>query len=199
MSRRSLIVSYDPPMVVRDFDAATSLAIRLVNSFDLYESDPELLPTPAALGIFLRRNRFPINGEPTARELAQVRELRYELRRVFEAKHLKGRAKVINCLLTRAAPQPHAVAEGSSWVIGFEIDDTASLPRRVASVCAIGLADAIARYGGERLKVCDAAPCENVFVDLSKNLVRRHCSRRCANRTSAAAFRARRRFETATR
>jgi predicted RNA-binding Zn ribbon-like protein len=185
-------------MVVRDFDAATALAIRLVNSFDVYDSEPERLPTPSALGVFLRRNRVPVNAEPTARELAQVRELRHQLRQVFEAKHLKARAKVINDLLGRAAPQPHAIADSSGWMIGFEIDDSMVTARRVASVCALGLADAIARYGADRLKVCDAAPCENVFIDLSKNLVRRHCSRRCANRTSAAAFRARRRFETAT-
>ena len=186
-------------MVVRDFDAATLLAVRLINSYDAYEAEPELLPTPAALRTFLRRHRFPSASDRTLRELAQVRELRVELRQVFDAKHLKAKARAINALLRRASPTPEALAEDDSWRLAFAIDDSVPMPRRLAGVCAIGLSDAIARYGDERLKVCEATPCQNVFIDLSKNLVRRHCSRRCANRMSAAAFRARQRPLAANR
>ena len=43
----------------------------------------------------------------------------------------------------------------------------------------------------DRLRLCAAADCRNVHVDLSKNRSRRFCSTACANRTNVAAYRTR--------
>ena len=43
----------------------------------------------------------------------------------------------------------------------------------------------------DRLRVCAASDCEDVYVDVSKNGSRRFCSTRCSNRTNTAAYRER--------
>ncbi|MGH3454660.1 MAG: CGNR zinc finger domain-containing protein, partial [Nocardioidaceae bacterium] len=48
-----------------------------------------------------------------------------------------------------------------------------------------------------RLGVCQAAGCEQVFVDTSPNQSRRYCSDRCSSRANVAAYRARRRAAAA--
>ena len=45
----------------------------------------------------------------------------------------------------------------------------------------------------DRLKICAAADCANVFVDESRNRSRRWCSERCSGRVNVAAFRSRKR------
>jgi predicted RNA-binding Zn ribbon-like protein len=182
---------YDLPVLVRDSDAAMLVAIRLVNSYDTYEEDPERLPTTDVLRSVLRKSGFPAAASPTARDLSEARALRDVLRQVFEPRAPAVKARVLNELLERAPARATIAVGRGEWEIAFDVDQRATLSRRLAAVSALGLADALRRYGDERLKVCDAAPCQNVFIDLSKNMVRRHCSRRCANRVSAAAFRAR--------
>jgi predicted RNA-binding Zn ribbon-like protein len=185
-------------VLVWDLDAAALLAVRLVNTYAACEAEPESLSTPETLRAFVRENRIPA-GVVTERELRETQTLRDELRPVFEPRSLKAKARVINDLLCRAEVRPAIIAGVDEWDLVHEVEDDAPLPSRLAVICGLGLAAALERYGHERLKVCEAAPCERVFIDLSKNLVRRHCSRRCGNRTSAAAFRARRRPSAARR
>ena len=45
----------------------------------------------------------------------------------------------------------------------------------------------------DRLKICAAVDCANVFVDESRNRSRRWCSERCSGRVNVAAFRSRKR------
>jgi predicted RNA-binding Zn ribbon-like protein len=56
-------------------------------------------------------------------------------------------------------------------------------------------ADAFARlHGADRLGRCQAAGCDRVHADVQRGPRRRYCSRACQNRSSVAAFRARRAF-----
>jgi predicted RNA-binding Zn ribbon-like protein len=189
---------YDAAVLVSDLDAAAMLAVRLINTYAAYEAEPESLSTPEELRAFVRENRIPA-GVVTERELRETQTLRDALRLVFEPRSLKAKARVINDLLCRAEARPAMMAGIDEWGLVHEVDDDAPLPSRLAVICGLGLAAGLDRYGDERLKVCEAAPCERVFIDLSKNIVRRHCSRRCANRTSAAAFRARHRLSPVRR
>ena len=66
----------------------------------------------------------------------------------------------------------------------------------VADILAISASQARAMVrSGElhRLRTCEAAGCDAVLVDLSRNSSRRFCDTGCANRTHVAALRARRR------
>ena len=57
----------------------------------------------------------------------------------------------------------------------------------------MAFADVIRSGELARLRVCAAADCDDVLVDLSKNRSRRYCGTACSNRVNVAAFRARRR------
>jgi predicted RNA-binding Zn ribbon-like protein len=55
----------------------------------------------------------------------------------------------------------------------------------------MGLAVRLARLGIDRFGVCQAAPCQGVFIDTSAGRTRRYCSDRCTNRANVTAYRAR--------
>jgi len=188
-------------MHVHDFDAATFLALRLINTWDPYEADPpELITDPQALRAFLRRYRFGHSAVVTEDDARRVRQYRDRLRRVFEAGSARTKARRLNGVLRIAATTPQSLPlVNGRWDVAYEIDDETPLPEKLGIYCALGLAHALRRYGDARLKICDADPCIGAFIDESKNLVRRHCSRTCANRLNAAAFRARQRRSIPTK
>jgi predicted RNA-binding Zn ribbon-like protein len=188
-------------MLVDDLHAATFLALRLVNTWDPYEAHPpELLTDPQALRAFLRRHRFGATGAVTEDHLGRVRQYRDGLRSVFGAGSAVTKARSLNEVLRVAQTTPRAApVDGGRWEVVHEIDDGAPLPEKLGAYCALGLAHALRLHGDARLKLCAAEPCAGAFVDESKNLIRRHCSRTCANRLSAAAFRARQRQARGTR
>jgi len=66
-----------------------------------------------------------------------------------------------------------------------------------AAAAVWGLAVALTRWGSERFGVCAEDRCGNAYLDTSTNRSRRYCSDRCATRAHVAAYRARRRTETA--
>jgi predicted RNA-binding Zn ribbon-like protein len=128
--------------------------------------------------------------------LAELREARLRLRRVFElaADGRPERAtEALNKLLgdfpVSAAISDHA--EGG-WHLHLT-DEPQGPARSYVTGAAFGLACAIAERGPERLGLCDALPCRAVFVDTTTNSSRRYCSDRCATRANVAAYRARRR------
>ncbi|MGX1850505.1 CGNR zinc finger domain-containing protein [Streptomyces sp. NPDC055299] len=64
-----------------------------------------------------------------------------------------------------------------------------------ATAC-MGLAFHLTELGVDRLGICQARPCRNVYLDTSTNRSRRYCSDRCATRANVAAYRARKRLES---
>jgi predicted RNA-binding Zn ribbon-like protein len=62
----------------------------------------------------------------------------------------------------------------------------------LAAHAVLALASVIGTRGAGRLRRCEAAPCEEVFVDASKAGRQRFCSRRCATRFHVARHRRRR-------
>jgi predicted RNA-binding Zn ribbon-like protein len=59
----------------------------------------------------------------------------------------------------------------------------------------MGLSQVVVQHGWQRLGVCAAEGCDDVYVDTSRNASRRYCSNTCASRSTVAAYRARRRTE----
>jgi predicted RNA-binding Zn ribbon-like protein len=66
---------------------------------------------------------------------------------------------------------------------------------KYAAGAAMGLAVRLADLGLDRFGICQAAPCQGVFIDTSAGRTRRYCSDRCTNRANVTAFRARKRGE----
>jgi predicted RNA-binding Zn ribbon-like protein len=163
------------------------LAVDLVNTWDLLEDDPELLPDAAALKRFLVRRGY---GEAVSgRDLAQVRVLRDSLRAGFTARSEAGAVRELNGVLARSVAKPQFERVGQEWRVRWvgRIADT------VASATAMSLLEAIRDDGWERFGICAGAPCCYVFVDRSKNRSRRFCSELCADRVAQALHRERRR------
>lgn len=98
-------------------------------------------------------------------------------------------AATVNQLLreTGARPQLDRVP-GEPWQVHFHgADDSYGVGW--AAGCATALALAIGSELAGRLGVCAAPCCDRVYVDASRNAVRRFCSAPCQSRVKAAAFR----------
>ncbi len=138
------------------------------------------------------------NGRTTPRvtgaEADQLYRQAVDMRAAFEtavAGDLAEAARILNRLLadTGARPQLDPLP-GGGWHVHFHGADD-SLATGWGAGCATGLALAIGSNLAGRLGLCDAKPCDRVYVDTSRNGSRRFCSTSCQNRVKAAAFRAR--------
>jgi len=168
------------------------LAIDLMNTFDPYFDDPERLATPDAAGEFLLAHDLPTDPPLTDGELADIHRLRGKLREIVQAEDDVAALRKLNALLETVEVAPGtALDEEGRWQIA--LTPAAGLPsnRRLATGAILGLAEILQRHGRDRLNICAADPCREVFIDLSRNRSRRYCSDRCANRHNVAAFRER--------
>ncbi len=136
-----------------------------------------------------------LDGEPLpGPTLDAFVQLATNLRPVFELCGLgdvSAAALQTNHLLAdyRSAPVLLRHDDGP-WHVHFH-SAHAGLAEGWGAGCATGLALVIGAGESERLGVCTADPCDRVFVDVSRNGTRRHCSPRCTNRAGVAAHRAR--------
>jgi predicted RNA-binding Zn ribbon-like protein len=117
------------------------------------------------------------------------------MRAVFEAMEddrADEAAGVVNQLLGETGARPQLdQAPGEAWQVHFHgASDIYGVGW--AAGCATALALAIGSELAGRLGVCVAPRCDRVYVDASRNGVRRFCSAPCQSRVKAAAFRARR-------
>jgi predicted RNA-binding Zn ribbon-like protein len=89
----------------------------------------------------------------------------------------------------RALPQ---LVRHDEWEYHLHATDADEpLDVRLMVEFAMAMVDVIRLQGLDRLRVCAAADCSDVLVDLSKNRSRRFCESGCGNRQNVAAYRAR--------
>jgi predicted RNA-binding Zn ribbon-like protein len=171
---------------------AVDLAVDLVNTGP-WRPQGEQLGDVASLRRFLAAHREPEPIEPGERDLAGVHLLRGRLRRVFGAADEHAVVATLNALLAEASTQPRLSGhDGTPVHLHFSRPD-ASWAEGLAATTAMALALVVADHGAGRLRRCEAAGCEVVFADTSRNHARRYCSETCANRARVAAFRSRHR------
>ena len=96
----------------------------------------------------------------------------------------------LNQLLECCSPVPRATNHDGELHLHYSAD-TAPIVDQLGATVAMGVAHVICRYGRERLGICAADDCADVFVDTSRNKSRRYCSETCASRTTVSAYRAR--------
>jgi predicted RNA-binding Zn ribbon-like protein len=140
-----------------------------------------------ALAQLLGAHRYLV-PELSAAEAGRLRAWARRLRRAF------GGAEVIaliNELLADVPLQPHISDHGLGPHLHYGEPGT-GLVDRVRANTAFGLALVVCEHGAERLGRCRAAGCDRVHADVQRGPRRRYCSRACQNRSSVAAFRARR-------
>jgi hypothetical protein len=97
----------------------------------------------------------------------------------------------LNALLARAHPRPYATDHDGELHLHYAKPD-APLLEQLTTTVAMGISQVVVQHGWQRLGVCSAEGCDDVYVDTSRNASRRYCSNTCASRSTVAAYRARR-------
>ena len=96
----------------------------------------------------------------------------------------------LNELLALARPRPYATDHDGELHLHYARPDSPALEQLTTTV-AMGLSQVVVQHGWQRLGVCAAENCDDVYVDTSRNASRRYCSNTCASRSTVAAYRAR--------
>jgi predicted RNA-binding Zn ribbon-like protein len=96
----------------------------------------------------------------------------------------------LNELLALARPRPYATDHDGELHLHYARPD-APLLEQLTTTVAMGLSQVVIQHGWQRLGVCSAENCDNVYIDTSRNASRRYCSNTCASRSTVAAYRAR--------
>jgi len=175
-------------------DQPVQMAVDLVNSYDVV-SEREKLTSPTVLAEFIEAHDGVWGHSdwvPDESDLEEVRSLRTGLRQVFEASTEEDAAAVLNGLLSDVEAVPRVSLHGSTPHLHFESEGS-TLARYLGAITAMGLTVALIEGGFDRFGICQAATCDDVFVDTSRNRSRLHCSETCTSRENVAAHRARKR------
>jgi predicted RNA-binding Zn ribbon-like protein len=168
-----------------------ALAENLVNSLDHSIAVPEHLGTVADLAEFLEQHgiQWPRRiGNP---DLEAVREVRAEVRELFTAETPARATERLNELLEKARVNLQLRRDRGESRLEWSLDPSVSLAEALRSAAAVSAAHLAKDFGFERLRVCGADPCADVFLDASKRGEQRFCGPRCATRVRVAAHRAR--------
>ncbi|HEU4917716.1 MAG TPA: CGNR zinc finger domain-containing protein [Acidimicrobiia bacterium] len=168
------------------------MAVDLVNSLDVVSGE-EALQVPADVAAFIDSHDGDWcrpGWEPEDRDLHEVRALRSRLRQVFDAETDAGAAAVLNGLLADMGAVPRVSVHGAAPHLHFE-SEADSPARYLGAITAMGLSVALIEGGFDRFGICHSSTCEDVFVDVSRNHSRLHCSDKCTTRENVAAHRAR--------
>ena len=130
--------------------------------------------------------------ELSARDAARAAETADLVRSIALATSQADVIERINELLALARPRPYATAHDGELHLHYARPEAPVLEQLTTTV-AMGLSQVVAQHGWQRLGVCSAEGCDDVYVDTSRNASRRYCSNTCASRSTVAAYRARQR------
>ncbi|MEU4392718.1 CGNR zinc finger domain-containing protein [Kribbella sp. NPDC023855] len=117
-------------------------------------------------------------------------KLAYSFQPVFTAADVRAAAGVINELLRRYQARPYLTEDvGQPFHLHFhgDVGGVETFGGEFASALAL----VVDTYGEMRFGVCEAAECDRVYVDLTRNGARRYCSDACSSRAKMTAYRAR--------
>ncbi|WP_460339642.1 CGNR zinc finger domain-containing protein [Actinoallomurus acanthiterrae] len=179
-------------------DVVVASAVGLVNALTEGErrGRPYRLPDAAARAEAATEVLRAVSrrAEITESQVGELTAIARELRAVFEAVaagDLDAAAEQVNRLLEETQAKPRLTRhDGEPWHIHFHGAGD-GLAAEWAAPCATGLAVVLGGELHDRLGVCTAPHCDRVYVDTSRNGMRRFCSTACQNRVKTAAFRAR--------
>jgi predicted RNA-binding Zn ribbon-like protein len=168
-----------------------AIAENLVNSLDYSIAVPEHLATTADLAGFLEQHDIDWPRRISHADLEEVRSLRAEVRELFTAESPGKATEILNGLLDKARVNMQLRRDKGGARIDWSLDSSEPLVEALRSAVAVSAAHLATDFGFERLRVCGADPCADVFLDVSKRGEQRFCGPRCATRVRVAAHRAR--------
>jgi predicted RNA-binding Zn ribbon-like protein len=178
-------------------DRVVGVAVEMVNLLTPGEArgKPHQPGTSSELSSILK------SREVTEQEKDGLAAVATELKKIFQAisdGNIDEAALTVNRLLVATGARPELERhDGSGWHLHFHSEDR-DLVNGWAAGCAAGLAAVVGGPLHDRLGVCTAPRCDRVYVDVSRNGMRRFCSTACQNRVKAAAFRTRQKLDCIT-
>lgn len=176
-------------LFAHDTEVTLSAMSALINTEHL---EPDGLRTTADLVSFAQSWQWSQAERQTADDVTAVRQLRPVVRQFWSLDE-DAAAELVNRMLAEANALPRLVKHDNWEYHLHAIPDQSPLAARMAVEFAMGMVDVVRTQQLDRLRVCAAEDCQDVYVDLSKNSSRRFCSTTCGNRANVAAYRARRR------
>ena len=181
-----------------DLSSYAELAVRLVNTTGLGHEGGDLLTSMDGLHALVSDREHLTHSMPRA-DLETLLMLRDEFRGFFvscsQGNGPEAAARLNELLIQYPVHPQLSGHDGQAWHVHYT--ESGSMSDKYAAGAAMGLAVRLADLGIDRFGVCQAAPCQGVFVDTSVNRTRRYCSDRCASRANVTAYRARKRGEAA--
>lgn len=184
----------------------SDFAVRLVNTEEPARNKDSLTSVEVVRELFGESAQAARRA--TESDVTRFRSVRTRLRAVFTAADSGDEAQAVDLLNSLLLEFPV-----SPQISGHDFRDEDGRPKwhmhlaehpsnataGYAAIAAMGLAVHLTEYGVDRLGLCEASPCRNAYLDTSTNRSRRYCSDRCATRANVAAYRARKRLESAER
>lgn len=169
-----------------------AFAVRLLNTRDELEPDPECLRDVAFVQRFLARQDFSEAARLAGHaDVEWLRALRGRLAQAWDARDEQTAVAELNAILAGARAQPWLSRQNGGSA--FRYDRPGLRIREFAdALAARALLEEIASGRWARFGRCDAGPCRCVFIDRTRSGVRRYCCRLCADRAAHQAFRRRR-------
>ncbi len=185
MSRVKMVFTHD-------IEVSLAEAAALVNSLD--SDGVDALADGAGLRSFLAEHPFSGVVTGTDAELAQVRDVRSTISRLWRVPDRDAAVPIVNEMLDDCDARPYLTRHDDwDWHLHVTPPD-APLARRISADVAMAFLELIRADDWARLKVCAAEDCSAVLIDLSKNRSKRYCEDgNCGNRAAVAAYRARKR------
>lgn len=162
-----------------------------MNTLDDSLEVPEHLNDVGDLAAFLDVHDIEWPRKPTGADLAAVKAVRGEVRELFAATTPAEAERRLNALLAVARTAMRVGRDRGVASIEWTVDTSVSLADAIRSAAAVSAAHLVSEFGYDRLRVCGADPCADVFLDVSKRGEQRFCGPRCATRVRVAAHRAR--------
>lgn len=168
-----------------DFTEAQYFSVIVANTYDERHTPPEELKTNEDIYIFLTENGYKLSNI-TELEVQLFRDFRQAIRRIFTETDSKIQVEKVNRMLKNINVHPRI----EETEIVFTSKDDHWLEVLKADVL-LEMAKLVLEKGTERIKMCSATPCSDIFIDTTKNKKRRYCSGSCNSRFKVAAYRAR--------
>ncbi|MGD0700006.1 MAG: CGNR zinc finger domain-containing protein [Trebonia sp.] len=179
-----------------DLSSYAELAVRLVNTAGLGHEGGDHLTSLDGLHALVT-DREHLNHGMGRADLEALLMLREEFRGFFvscsQGNGPEAAARLNELLIQYPVHPQLSGHDGQAWHVHYT--ESGSMSDKYAAGAAMGLAVRLADLGIDRFGVCQAAPCQGVFIDVSVNRTRRYCSDRCASRANVTAYRARKRGE----
>ena len=172
-----------------------------LNTSDATRDPHDLLGTAGDAETFFSDNGLARPNVDWDEVTPRIRATREHLRHVFESltedePDYGELAKALNASLSEVHWRGAVRPGGDELDIVFGPHEEQPYELRIMALATAALVRLTTEFGPERMRKCQSAPCEKLYVDHSKAGRQRYCSKRCANRVNVAAHRARQRAST---